>query len=984
MGRNDILPVPGNAENLKELIAQKKSLVPFIGSGFSVPTCPAWSDFLDLIFNEIKDKFLLVEEKYHYLELKNSSVERKLEKMVHFLVEKSGRQKFEEKISVHFDKSLLPQMIPKFHLLHRVFPGFKITSNFDCLVEKYTPGPQVKVCCGALPVELEQLSTHIEQNSLLKIHGGLSDIHSIVLSSSQYAAIYGDSAGFDPKAPLPLFLKRVLKNCSLLFIGCSLSHDRTIMIMESLRDMRPHFAIMKQPGQKHEWEKLDQRLSNLSIIPIWIVDFEQIEEILRQLLEPTARHSEPLPLIKQNIPFVGRVKELEQIRENLEKANYSGCVQVITGRFFSLEGAGGVGKTTLAIEAAKRFSGLPQFKDGVLAPIPVENHTPMSFVRHLAGEFQLKITEPPDPEAAQRQVTAILKERHTLLILDNAVEWKSLRYMLPEKACCAILITTQNREILNHLRLQFSGFQVLEIPLPQFTKEEALDLFQLVLGGKYRLDLEDIYLEIAKNLGFLPIALRQAVSLMLFGPRYTAPGLRDKLVNEDRLALLRKGQATEESDRLTIESVFDISSPLLTGILLETLEYLAVCSPGPVALDFLQQLTKDEDIEERLERLCAFSWCECRKSGHQQTYELHQLVREMVRARFKNRYQEIFIQLVLDIFADDTIHLSNKEKFYPQLEEALLAASANRDKRLINWVYDLYDFCTSRGFSDFYSRLIQWVEALFPEDQKALKTVYAYRALKYSIDCKLDEAMKFYKKEEKICEELADRAGLAACFGNQALILSDWGKLHEAMDLHKKEEKICEELADRAGLAACYGNQALILSDWGKLHEAMDLHKKEEKIFEELEIRTGLATCYGNQAMILKAWGKLQNAMNLVKKQEKIFEEFEDHAGLAACYGNQALILKAWKKLPEAMDLHKKEEKICKELGDSAGLAACYGNQALVLKAQEKLQEAMALYKKQEKIKKELGDLAKVARNWWNQGLIYNKKRNYKKRSKPW
>jgi tetratricopeptide (TPR) repeat protein len=319
MGRNDILQVPGIAEILKELIAQKKSLVPFLGSGFSVPACPTWSDFLDLIFKSIKDKVLRPEEKNYYLQLKNSSPENKFEKMADFLVEKSGRRKFEEKMRAHFDKPLLPRMMPKFHLLHQVFPGLKITTNFDCLVENNTPDPHVRICYGDLPGELEQLFTHIEQNSLLKIHGGLRDIHSIVLSSSQYAAIYGDPEGFDPKAPLPLFLKRVLTNCSLLFIGCSLAHDRTIMIMESLRDMQLHFAIMRRPEEKHEQEKLNRRLSNLGIIPIWIVDFGQIEEILQRLIKPTGGHSEP-PLIEHNVPFVGRVKELEQIRENIETA----------------------------------------------------------------------------------------------------------------------------------------------------------------------------------------------------------------------------------------------------------------------------------------------------------------------------------------------------------------------------------------------------------------------------------------------------------------------------------------------------------------------------------------------------------------------------------------------------------------------------------------------------------------------------------------
>jgi hypothetical protein len=380
MRGNDILPEPGNAENLEKLITQQKSLVPFIGAGFSVPACPTWAKFLDLFFDGIKGEFLLAEDIKHYKQLQDSGLEKKFEKMADFLVNKAGRRKFEEEITAYFDKPLKTSMKPKFNLLHRAFPGLKITTNFDCLVGNHIPG--VWVCYGTKEDELERLFTHSDQNSLLKIHGGLRDIHSIVLDSSRYADLYGHPESFDPNAPLPVFLKRVFTNCSLLFIGCSLAHDRTIMIMESLKHMRHHFAIMKRPRKKKERVEMNRRLSNLGIIPIWITDFAQIEDILRQLAGP--RKGEPdTDIIDHGVPFVGRVEQLEQIRENLGQAGSSGSVQMITGRLFSIDGAGGVGKTTLAMEAAKRYKGA--FKDGVLKPIRVDEHTPISFAVHLAA-----------------------------------------------------------------------------------------------------------------------------------------------------------------------------------------------------------------------------------------------------------------------------------------------------------------------------------------------------------------------------------------------------------------------------------------------------------------------------------------------------------------------------------------------------------------------------------------------------------------------
>lgn len=148
--------------------------------------------------------------------------------MADLLIVKTDRRRFEEEISIQFDKPLLPQMEQKFKLFHGAFPGLKITTNFDCLIENSAAGSHVEVCRGDRPQELERLFTRFEQNTLLKIHGGLRDIHSIVLSSKQYAAIYSHESKFSPKAALPKFLKGVFTNSSVLFIGCSLLYDRML------------------------------------------------------------------------------------------------------------------------------------------------------------------------------------------------------------------------------------------------------------------------------------------------------------------------------------------------------------------------------------------------------------------------------------------------------------------------------------------------------------------------------------------------------------------------------------------------------------------------------------------------------------------------------------------------------------------------------------------------------------------------------------
>ncbi len=68
-------------------------------------------------------------------------------------------------------------------------------------------------------------------------------------------------------------------------------------------------------------------------------------------------------------------------------------------------------------------------------------------------------------------------------------------------------------------------------PPSQKKARDRIENEELVFKQK----IQQGYLEIARSLGFLPLALRQAISLMLFEPHYPARTLLKKLANEDRL-----------------------------------------------------------------------------------------------------------------------------------------------------------------------------------------------------------------------------------------------------------------------------------------------------------------------------------------------------------------------------------------------------------------------------------------------------------------
>lgn len=276
-----------NQENYKELVKNRNCLIPFIGAGFSAPSCPTWWQFLEQFRREITDDFLLPDDIENLKLLAETGT---AEEYADLLVNRSGRGKAIRILEKSFtiDKPLR-SMKAKFEALHSAFDGLIITTNFDSLLEITAPSPLHKIH-GNNPKELDDSFTLDSKRTLLKIHGGIDNPSSIILTKIQYDEIYGNNK-VDIDLPIPQFLRRVFKNRSLLFIGCSLCDDRTMDILKEVSVVKPHFALMKYEPVKESRVELNRRLSNFQIHPIWFNDFDEITEILQSLISPSIANS---------------------------------------------------------------------------------------------------------------------------------------------------------------------------------------------------------------------------------------------------------------------------------------------------------------------------------------------------------------------------------------------------------------------------------------------------------------------------------------------------------------------------------------------------------------------------------------------------------------------------------------------------------------------------------------------------------------------
>ena len=225
--------------------------------------------------------------------------------------------------------------------------------------------------------------------------------------------------------------------------------------------------------------------------------------------------------------FTGRATPVEQLCALLlgaDSTGSSGAVPIAV-----VNGAGGLGKTTLAVHAAHRVRA--QFPDGQLyvdllgaSAQPAEPGEVLArFLRDLgvAGD---KVPAHDDERAALYRTR--LTGRRVLILLDNARDAAQVRQLLPGSSSCAVLVTTRNRtpDLVN---TRFVDLNVLE-------DTEALALFSTVVGPERAAAEPDATAEVLVACAGLPLAIRICAARLAARSQWRIATLASRLRSEHR------------------------------------------------------------------------------------------------------------------------------------------------------------------------------------------------------------------------------------------------------------------------------------------------------------------------------------------------------------------------------------------------------------------------------------------------------------------
>ncbi|HEX8140642.1 MAG TPA: tetratricopeptide repeat protein [Pyrinomonadaceae bacterium] len=657
---------------------------------------------------------------------------------------------------------------------------------------------------------------------------------------------------------------------------------------------------------------------------ILCVDFRddsRFEESYRKLLavikdEPLPRGSRAptdipalsLPLIPRP-PVVGFVSRRDEqgrdIVERLEEELAREGSQLIT-----LSGPGGVGKTTLAAEAARA---LKEKFGGRIVWSSAEKRTDFmlyTLLDDISGQLGRTNLRTLAPDLKAEQVRALVSNPSALIVLDNyepiapgakkqIEEWFTLaqcsalftsRHKINSTRNITIaamsreeaedylerLVTqTQDAQIFsNEVRqriyetaeanpyvMQWVVAQIDAAQEPRTVLEELAhgegDAAERVFDRSFNLQLlgEDGRAALLALSLFIPSASREALAEVA-GFANDLKRLNEALKNLRALWLIK---GLEENRRFTIEG--------LTRSLARA------------------RLSKDERATEFRQRFVThfLNYTEAHRQPTSEDFDALEAEKDNVLKAVDEAIDLkdwASVQGIADIVANPVAGVLGVRGYWDEaIKRSEEARSAAREMDVENNIAVYSQWAGTirqlRGEYDVARTTNEEALAIFRKlNQEANEAAVLHQLGRLAqAQGELEEARRLYNESLEIAKKLGDQSGIAITLHNLAAIAQAQGELEEARRLYDESLEIKRKLGDQSGIAITLHQLGRLAQDQGELEEARRLYNESLEITKKLGNQSSIAITLHQLGRLAEEEGNREEAVRLVREALGIFEK---------------------------------------------------------------------------------------------------------------
>jgi predicted ATPase/DNA-binding SARP family transcriptional activator/DNA-binding CsgD family transcriptional regulator len=600
----------------------------------------------------------------------------------------------------------------------------------------------------------------------------------------------------------------------------------------------------------------------------------------------------PHNLSVQRSSFVGRERDIGEIKRLLS----------MTG-LLTLTGAGGSGKTRLALEVARDLVGL--YPDGVwlveLAPLSEEDLVPQ------AVAATLEVSEQPGRQITETVVSTI-GQKKLLLVLDNCEHLVDATARLADtllNSCPDLRILATSRE-----PLAVTGeidWRVLPLSMPgderspfaeDLTRYESVRLFQE--RARLRLPAFEItqhnarsVAEVCRRLDGIPLAIELATARM---GALAVEQVAERL--EDSLGLLSGGARTASPRQRTMRATIGWSHELLSEPEKRLFERLSVFAGG-WTLEAAEAVGEgiEEGVLDLHSRLVDKSLVVAEAGsegvprygmlGPVRRYAREKLEEDAEAGRVFSRHAAFFLDVAEEAEPqlrgpDQLLWLERLTKEHDNLRAAMRwLLEAGEPEKVARFGWALWLFWWIRGrFTEgrrWMEEALASGEAMPPRDRAKALFVAGTMATGQT---DLPSAEPLIEESIRLFRELGDERGTALAVGSAGIAAIGEKRYEEGIALLEEAGSLYRKLGDEWGLTAVLVSAAgawLALGDHGRAQqtagEGLELARK-------LGDRTGISIALHVLATVAYASGDLEHAKELFGEGLALAAELGDEANV--------------------------------------------------------------------------------------------------------
>lgn len=600
---------------------------------------------------------------------------------------------------------------------------------------------------------------------------------------------------------------------------------------------------------------------------------------------PQSVESQPAPTPPPNIPlathFVDRPDLIAKVMQAIAPQNAAAGPR--TAVISSLQGMGGVGKTELAREVARRMkSQCP----GGTAEVNLrgwDSAQPMDeeeALRELCPQLD-HTTDPtlplPSLRAHWRQVTS---GRRSLVILDNLKDSGLIDRLRPSDGITLVTSRTSNL---------VKGVPGIDVGVMQPAEAAAL-----ARQNCPKLS-EDDARALAEAVGYLPLAVEIAAQ-RLNDSGESVVALAKRLADPNRTARVLQGDTEQENVLLR---VLEWSLEGLSDEQKQRWQALALL-PGDFGLWAVQALWLEEDPVDDLAALTRRNLV-TKLPGDEPRWRLHDVLRRFGLAALAadgEREQALWRQLGPAAVA----RLNEISSRFKQGGEAVVPSLLELDQELP------------------LLRMVQsWAKERALIDDIAKKVISKLRTISpISLRLSVEELVSWRESALSVAEQKGNITAISTAAGNLGLAYRRRGDLKLAEDMHQRSLALAKTLGSKIRIAKQTGNLGEVYREYNDLDRALEAYSTAFLLAEECNSRRSVMVQSGNIAEIYRLRGNLERAEEFQLRGISLAEQIGDLAEQSRQYGGLAQIHFLRGDLDQAAEIHGKSLSIAEQLGDRA------------------------------------------------------------------